>query len=186
MRMRTVAAAVAALLLSLSGCASAARGPLRVPPRVAGPLPGARAEFEPDAFEGVFREAVRTLRERGFRILACDPDRGAIVTASAEVDAPCHGTTCLARETASVKLGYRRARVVVSREIWDATLRRWREADDRASAAALLREERELVAAAVRVRRVGAWPWDDACTPDACDPGRCLVASSGAVASDAP
>jgi hypothetical protein len=142
-----------AVVFTLGGCASSASVQRRLggAPAALAPV-GARARFDPGAFDVVFRDALRALNARGFDIAASDPDLGAIATAPAELDAPCRGTSCLARETAAIKLGYRQARVTVTREVWDATLRAWRVADDAVSADAIAREERELVAAVMRER----------------------------------
>jgi hypothetical protein len=169
--------ALAALALVASACAPATRSAIRFPPAPLAELPrGARADFDPAGFEAVFREAVRAVRDRGFDIVACDPDLGVIATAPAEVDAPCFGTSCLVRETAAVKLGHRRARVTVTREIWDPTVRAWRVPDDRASVSGVAREERELVLRAVRERHSGAL--DGVCGESPCAPRSCLVAQA--------
>jgi hypothetical protein len=76
-----------------------------------------------------------------------------------------------------VKLGYRRARVTVTREIWDATVRAWRIADDAVSVETIARDERELVTTAVRRQSGSPSPWSDPCAASACDPTGCLVAS---------
>lgn len=177
---------LAAVVLGLSACASGAGAHGRLgAPQAAHPPRGARAEFDPAAFDLVFVKAMGALRARGFVIVACDPELGAIATAPAEGDAPCLGSTCLVRETVSVKLGYRRARVTVNRELWDATLRAWRVADDAVSAQGIARQERELIAAAVRPGSAAAgWEsgagaaWNPgACGATACEPGACLAAS---------
>jgi len=168
---------LAALSLALSACASTPGLALRFqPPGAAEPPRGARADFDPVGFEAVFREAVRAVRARGFDIVSCDPDLGVIATAPAEVDAACFGTSCLVRETATVKLGYRRARVTVTREIWDPTVRAWRISDDQASVTGVLREERELVLQAVHDRHAGAL--DASCGVSPCAPRSCLVADA--------
>jgi hypothetical protein len=175
--MRLRITVLAALALAGSACAPATRIAIRFPPPSrAEPPRGARADFDPAGFEAVFREAVRAVRARGFEIVACDPELGVIATAPAEVDAACFGTSCLVRETAAVKLGHRRARVTVTREIWDPTVRSWRVPDDQASVAGVAREERELVLRAVRDRHAGAL--DGACGEGPCAPRSCLVAQA--------
>jgi hypothetical protein len=174
--MRVRISFLAAVAVVVSACAPASRVAVRFPPPApVEPPRGARADFDPAGFEAVFREAVRAVRARGFDIVACDPDRGLIATAPSEVDAACFGTSCLVRETAEVKLGFRRARVVVTREIWDPTVRAWRVPDDQASVSGVAREERELVLRAVRDRHAGAL---EACGAGPCAPRPCLVAQA--------
>jgi hypothetical protein len=85
----------------------------------------ARAAFEPPAFDAVFDRAVRALRNEGYEILECDADRGKLVTRPLELDASCGKTTCLARQSYAVLLGYRAARVTLSREVFDGATRQW-------------------------------------------------------------
>ena len=85
----------------------------------------ARAAFEPPAFESVFVRAVRTLRSEGYELAECDADRGRLRTRPLELDASCGRTTCLARQSFEVLLGYRAARVTLSREIYDASTHQW-------------------------------------------------------------
>ena len=180
MHARSIVIAVAATLAS--GCASSVHVAPR--PGALGGLErirGARANFDPAAIDEVFRKALHTIRTQGFTVTACDAELGVIGTSRVETDAPCGGTTCLARETAAVKLGYRRARVTVIREVWDSTLRAWRVPDDPVSVAAILRTERALLAAAaadhpgptpdvscvVRVEKRPDLP-EPLCTPGTC------------------
>jgi hypothetical protein len=143
--------------------------------------PGARAPFEPERFDIVFGAAVRAVRARGGELVTCDPVYGKIATATVEIDAPCGASTCLARQLTTVKLGYRRARVTVTREIWDSTLREWREPDDATSVANILREQQELVEAAIQQDMEHAETrLAQACGSDPCDVSAC-VASSAAV-----
>jgi hypothetical protein len=128
------------------------------------PPRGTREQFEPRHFDLVFENAVRAMHARGLEIVACDPEFGSITTSRTEVDAPCGESTCLARETTTVKLGYRRARVTLKREIWDATLHEWREPDDRTSVETIDRVERELVGDMVG----GRLPKDTIQLEDAC------------------
>jgi hypothetical protein len=85
----------------------------------------ARARFEPPAFDLVLRRAVRALQQDGYELDACDADRGSLVTRPREFDAPCGSSTCLARQSVSVLLGYRAARVTVVREVFDPTVKGW-------------------------------------------------------------
>jgi hypothetical protein len=141
---------------------------------------GARAEFEPRKLEEVFAAAVDLVRDRGLEIAECQQWRGTLTTVPVERDAPCGASTCLARETTHVKLGYRRARVVVVREVWDSATRGWREQVDPATEAELARAERELVSGMV-LR--GAAAAEDAadrsspCAPPRCRAGTCVAAT---------
>jgi hypothetical protein len=176
--------AVAAIALALAGCAATREPPshLRVVPELPPALPrAARAPFAPERFETVFAGAVRALHARGLEIASCDPVFGLVATAPVEMDAPCRGSTCLAREYATVKLGYRRARVTVTREVWDPTLREWHVPDDATSLAHMEREERTLLDEALR------WPNGDesrlgeTCGATGCDPlPEACFASGGA------
>jgi hypothetical protein len=173
---------VLAAAVAGAGCASAHRlGP------VAGERPrpraGARAEFAPPRFHAIFAAAVEVVRRRGLALAQCEAPRGALATAPVELDARCGGTTCLARDTTRVKLGYRRARVTLTREVWDPTLRGWREQDDPSTVAELSREELEIMAgmmtaapppAANRRERL------DPCAPAPCGEGTCLAAHAAA------
>jgi hypothetical protein len=171
---RWIPVAIAAALVT--GCGRSAHVAPR-PGALGGlePIRGARAGFDPAAFDEVFRKALHAIRAQGFTVVACDAELGVIGTSRVEVDAPCGGTTCLARETAAVKLGFRRARVTVTREVWDSTLRGWRVPDDDVSVAAIARTERELLAAAS-----GDHPGP---TPDVscvCAEGDCIATSDPA------
>jgi hypothetical protein len=175
-----LALAVAAVASGAVGCVPAAHSPLRAASHAGGELPrGARARFEPERFDAVFQGAIRAVRARGWAIASCDPVYGAIATATTETDAPCGASTCLARDMASVKLGFRRARVTLTREVWDATLRAWQVPDDPRSVAAIDREEREIVQEAVRAElEDGAERAGGACGPSVCDPGPCVASAS--------
>lgn len=97
--------------------------------RSASPAPAtaevARAPFEPDAFGSVFGRAVGKLQRSGYALQACDADRGSLTTLPREFDAPCGGSTCLARQSVAVLLGYRAARVTLVREVFDPTVKAW-------------------------------------------------------------
>jgi hypothetical protein len=138
----------------------------------------AREPFEPQRFDVVFESAVRAVRARGYEIVACDPDFGSITTARTEVDAPCGESTCLAREITTVKLGYRRARVTLQREIWDATLHEWREPQDVTSVDTIDRVERELADAMVRgAADQGLTRLEEACGASSCHIGPCVASA---------
>jgi hypothetical protein len=176
-----------AAALALVGCASGPRpsralGASRAAPRT--PPRGARAAFPPARFEDVFANAVEVLRERGRDIASCDPELGAVATAPVEIEAPCWGTTCLARETTQVKLGYRRARVTLVREVWDPGLRAWRPSEDVTRLEEIAREEREIVdrilgVAAVAPRpRVPRLVHRDPCPERSCAGASCIASSA--------
>lgn len=189
MRRRACPAALLAALLG-AGCAAPGLRPrATAPSERARPLSiaGARAGFTPPSFRDVFAAAVEVVRGRGLDIVECEAPRGALATAPVEMEAPCGGTICLARETTSVKLGYRRARVIVTREVWDPTLRAWREQGDPETVEELSDEEQGIVSRILeasaasaassgradrkergRVRR-------DPCAPAPCADGTCVA-----------
>jgi hypothetical protein len=128
------------------------------------------------------------VRDRGLEIVECEAPRGALATAPVELEAPCDGTLCLARETTSVKLGYRRARVIVTREVWDPTLRAWREQGDPETVEELAGEEREIVSRIVEASAAAAAASSgradrkergrvrrDPCAPAPCADGACVA-----------
>jgi hypothetical protein len=106
---------------------------------------GARAGFDPARFESVFATAVELVRGRGHEIITCEAPFGLMTSAPIELDAGCGATTCLAREIARVKLGHRRARVTLTREVWDTTIRAWTRQEDAVVREELSRAERDLV-----------------------------------------
>jgi hypothetical protein len=178
--------AVAIAALAIIGCAGSTPQPAsHLHSRVGAvtpPVRAARAPFAPERFHAVFERAARAVRARGWEILACEPDLGAITTARVEADAPCGGSTCLVRETMAVKLGLRRARVVVTREVWDQTVRAWRPPDDPTSLANIELEELNLLQEAVTLPDEGmARRISEECGDASCDPlpSACLVAGSG-------
>jgi hypothetical protein len=173
---RHVLPVLAAALVS-AGCASA-RGWGSPRPEPARPNAGARVEFVPERFDEIFAAAVDLVRDRGLAVALCQARRGALATVPVELDAPCGGSTCLARETTRVKLGYRRARVVVTREVWDPSIRGWREQGDPRTDAELSRVEHEL--ASTMVRRGATAPGDrpSPCAERRCGGGACVLASA--------
>lgn len=116
---RAAVAFLAAAPIALIACA----GPRGAPPQV--PRPAARAPFEPAAGDAVFEQALHAAALAGYRIRTCDADRWRFDTEPIEFDAPCGPTTCLARQSVEVKLGYRVARVTVERELLDGSYRTW-------------------------------------------------------------
>jgi hypothetical protein len=85
----------------------------------------ARAGFESWRGDAVFARAVGSVSAAGYRIRTCDAQLGLLETGTVEFDAPCGGTTCLARQSVKVKLGFRAARVTVERAVYDGASRRW-------------------------------------------------------------
>jgi hypothetical protein len=170
---------VLAAALAGVACAAAPRAWTRPRPEQPPAVGGARAEFAPTRFGEVFAAAVDLVRGRGLEIAACEAPRGVLDTSPVEREAPCGATTCLARETTRVKLGWRRDRVTVTREVWDATVRGWREQDDPSTVADLTREARALVTRIVlppvaperNARR-------DPCAAPRCDERTCVAARS--------
>jgi hypothetical protein len=180
---RLSASIVLLAALASAGCASSqcrSFGSAAASAERARPHPGARAGFAPPKFEEVFAAAVDLVHDRGLEIAECQEWRGALTTVPVEIDARCGGSTCLARDTTRVKLGYRRARVVVTREVWDAAIRGWREQVDPGTEEELSRTERELVSG--MVLRGAAAPDDAAdranpCALPRCRAGTCVAAS---------
>jgi hypothetical protein len=117
-----------ALALALGGCAGPRAGLVRLSAtrRAAGSAPVVRARFQPAEGDAVFERAVRAAALEGYRISRCDPDSRRLETARIELDAPCGATTCLARQRIQVALGYRQARVIVAREVYDGAAKAWR------------------------------------------------------------
>jgi len=145
------ALAAAAFLLA---CASAPGAPARGV---------ARLRFDPARGAALFAQAVRSVSAAGYRLHACDAERGILETGALEFDAPCRSSTCLARQSVKVRLGHRAARVTVERVLYDGALRRW-VGDEAADAAA-----RELLASldAATGLPPGRAPAVDACAASA-------------------
>jgi hypothetical protein len=175
---------VAVAWIALAGCAASTPQPmshLRAGARSEGPpAHAARAPFPPERFDWIFERAARAVRARGWEIVACEPASGAIHTSRMEADAPCGSSTCLVRETMAVKLGYRRARVVMTREVWDQTIRSWRPPDDPASLANIEREELSLLEEAITSPAEGEGRRSSGCGESTCDPlpSVCVAAAS--------
>jgi hypothetical protein len=146
--------------LALSACLGARPVP---PPAARGPFPTARAD-------AVLVAAIDALRERGYEIDACDSGTYALTSGRIERDAPCYLGSCLARQTVTMKLGYKTARVRVAREVWDWSVKEWVAIRD----PALEREETELLKLVLAAQEgVHADRWGDPCPST-------LVASFGA------
>jgi hypothetical protein len=194
------AAAVATLLAALaSGCAARRAGLVRqdVRPKV---HRGALAEFTPDQFRDVFTRSLEIVRTRGDEVVTCEARVGALTTGPVEFDARCGETTCLSRETTRVKLGYRRARVTVVREIWNPTVRAWTVLEDDATLRAVAREEREVAdqivgrgapsegpragssaVAEIAMATLDGEDWEppqNPCGPQLCRPGQCVAVNT--------
>jgi hypothetical protein len=150
--MRLFSVVASAIVAAACGHSPTVVSHLRAVDAPSQPPRAAREPFEPERFETVFEGAVRAVLARGYEIVSCDATSGVVNTARVEVDAPCGRSTCLAREFTSIKLGHRRVRVSVTREVWDATLRAWRAPEDPVSLANMEREERTLLERALR------WP----------------------------
>ncbi len=146
-------------LLLLVSCAAACAGPTRSHPRDH----AGRVRFSGGQFDAVFRTAVRTISTAGQPIETCDADRPKLATSRIEIDAPCGNTTCLARQSTAVLLGYRAAKVTIMREVWNPSVRAWVPAEP-----ALLQREAQALAEAL-VEHTGSPPKgmprepDDAC-----------------------
>lgn len=162
-------------LLAATACAP----PSRLQAAGAVQRPVVRAGVDPGQADAVFERAARVLRRRGYELVTCDLERGLLRTERAELDAPCFGTTCLARQFVTVKLGWRSVRLAVVREVFDAGPRGWTPATDRASVAAVDREEAALLQALLAADLEGARASDvgedgGPCRQAAsCGPGQC-------------
>lgn len=129
-RLPKLAAALAGLAVLVVPGSAEAGSPMkgRLAAALLAPVPAlalARARFEPAAFDVVFARAVRRLHEDGYDLVACNPHRGSLTTRPREFDAPCGRSTCLARQSVSVLLGYRTAKVTVTRELFDTAVQSW-------------------------------------------------------------
>jgi len=131
-----------AITLAFPGCGGPglARFPWKGDPTRASVLQG----FVPGNADVVFARAIHALEARHFELETCDADRGAIRTAVVEHDAACGTSTCLARETVTVKVGWRAVRVEVARVVFDGATRGWTEGGDDAVVRAALRDAQAL------------------------------------------
>jgi hypothetical protein len=156
---------LAASALVLAGCSHAT--PL---------FRAARAPFQPPRGDAIFAHAVEVLSEGGYALAACDADLGALATGAVELDVPCWGGSCLARQRILVKLGYRRARVIVVRERWDWSLKEWAPLADPALEQDVVVEEKALLSQIMQVPppRMDAPRPDDPCQAGPCARGGCL------------
>lgn len=153
----TLRALLAAMAVPLLACAGA-QGPRAE--RVAGSTPPARVELVPKDGAAVFEQAVRAVVRDGYAMRLCDARRLRVRTSPVELEAPCGATTCLARQSVEVKMGYRAAVVWVAREVYDGAERRWRPDREGSEGAA-----RELVARIVGAPRLA--PPRNPCAPAA-------------------
>ena len=136
----------------------------------------ARAPFEPPRGDAIFAHAVQVLSEGGYGFAACDAELGAVATKPVELDVACRGGSCLARQRILVKLGYRRARVIVAREVWDWSLKEWAPLEDPALEQALVVDENALLSQIMHVPppRMDAPRPEDPCSPGPCSGGGCI------------
>ncbi|BDG05285.1 hypothetical protein [Anaeromyxobacter oryzae] len=145
----------------------------RFPPRP----PAARAPFQPPRGDAIFANAVHVLADAGYAVDSCDADLGAVATERVELDVPCFGGTCLARDTVKVKLGYKMAKVIVVRELWDWSLKEWAPIQDEDLRDGVTEEETALLARIMDVPRPtlnGPERFGDPCRPGPCAVGVCI------------
>ena len=161
------------LLALAAGCAPR----LVLIPGVEEPVPLAREPFRPGLSDSVWAKAVGVLDRHGYGFDACDEGASALRTRAVELDAPCGGTTCLARQFVTVKVGWRAVRLTVRREVWDPTWRGWRRATDMGSVMDVARLEQELMDELMARSDEWAYPplsTSAACpAPAPCAPGQC-------------
>jgi hypothetical protein len=139
--------------------------------------PAVRAPFAPRGGDAIFANAVHLLSGDGYALKTCDPDLGALATERVELDVQCGTGSCLARQRVVVKLGYRMARVVVAREVWDFSLKEWVPVSDPALREALAVEGTELIGRilAVPPQRAGDPEGAaDPCAAGPCGRGGCI------------
>jgi hypothetical protein len=139
---------IVAVALAL-GCAPATQGLARIQGRGEGRQAAATATVgDADGDRILFwRSAAAALRERGLRIASRGEDR--LVTAPRELDVPCSGGTCLARELFVVSVAEGRARVELLRGVWEPAGRHWEMGLAPATAADAVAREAELLRAIV-------------------------------------
>jgi hypothetical protein len=108
----------------LGGCRSSpAAHAHRLPPPPAPPVSPVSSPITQGSANDVVRAAVEVLRAEGLTLASCDSSR--VVSSRFERDVPCDGVSCLARESITVRVGYRQARVEVVRELWNPAMRSW-------------------------------------------------------------
>lgn len=145
------------------------------------PAPPAREAFDAGQADAVFGRAVRALERRGYELVTCDLERGALRTDRVEFDAPCGATSCLARQVVTVKLGWRSVRLAVVRQVYDGGHHAWIPAEDPASLEAVALEEAVLLRQLLGADLEGARPAAPGEPPGPCrraapcGPGQCSV-----------
>jgi hypothetical protein len=111
-------AALLAPLALLSVLASACAAP-RVTPRPA------HGTFDPVTAKATTERALQALKERGFELAFHDAARGLILTRTREGQAACGMGECLTRDTLILRLEGGHAVAVVTRQLFDPSLRFW-------------------------------------------------------------
>lgn len=133
-------AALLAPLALLSALASACAAP-RVTPR---PAHGA---FEPLTAKATTERALQAVKARGFDLAFHDAARGLILTRTREGQVACSMGECLTRDTLIVRLEGGRAVAVLSRQLFDPSLRFWEPPRSPADLDAVEADEVALLAA---------------------------------------
>ena len=154
--------AAIALPCAFAALACASPRPARAPSP-----PAARARFAPVEGDAVFEQAVRTVARAGYHRRSCDPERRRLETTLVEFDAPCGETTCLARQSVEVLLGYRVARVRVQRELYDGAWRAWQDEVEEESVDAA-RDLLERILGSVRPRETASASRPGSAAADPC------------------
>ncbi len=127
----------------LLACASA---PLPAPAPSAGPrVKPAREALDPGWADAVRDHAFDILQARGYAVERGGDVLSAIQGGELELDAPCSDSSCLARETVEVRVGWRSIEISVRREVWDASIKAWIEPEDARALAAIEEEQRVLL-----------------------------------------
>jgi len=135
----TPAAALIAAALSVASCASPAA--VRRP---------AHGTFPRESRGEVWKRLLHVIESQGYAVLLDDEARGIIATRERELERPCGGGTCLARQALRVRLtGDGQVTLAVFRENWDPDGRRWAQASDRASVASVEQDQLALLAEVV-------------------------------------
>ncbi len=128
----------------------------------------AHGDFDPGERAAVWERTAQAVRERGYELALADPARGILVTRELERQAPCGGTTCLARDILHLRIEDGRAVANLQRRVWDAALRTWAEPSDRRAIKGIEAEEREFLSSLgvreIVVRRSSA---GEGCADDA-------------------
>ncbi len=105
--------------LALLGCLAASCAAPRVTPR---PAHGA---FDQLTAKATTERALQAVKERGFELAFYDAPRGLILTRTREGQVACGIGECLGRDTLILKLEGGHAVAVLSRQLFDPSLRFW-------------------------------------------------------------